>query len=117
MKVKSEKKRSYIGNQIEECRDCSGLYYILPCSKGYIMKWEVQKAVWDYMFSKPVCPMLENTIIMTQPLFNFKSIEDCVDEIFFEEYGVRALFKANPTDLAKYRYIESVCSKCICKIL
>lgn len=33
MKAKSEKKRLFVGDQIKECRDASGLYYILPYQK------------------------------------------------------------------------------------
>lgn len=106
MKAKAERKRLFIGNQIEECRDCSGLYFLLPCERGYITKWDVQKPVWDYVFSKSVSPIIDNPVIVTQPLFNFKSIQDCMDEIFFEEYEVQSMFRLNPTDLAALKYIQ-----------
>uniref|UniRef100_A0A6P7G8T9 Actin-related protein 6 n=1 Tax=Diabrotica virgifera virgifera TaxID=50390 RepID=A0A6P7G8T9_DIAVI len=106
MKAKSERKRLFVGNQINECRDCSGLYFLMPCERGYITKWDVQKPVWDYILSKSVCPVDDKPVIMTQPLFNFKSIQDCMDEIFFEEYEVPSMFRLNPTDLAVLKYIE-----------
>lgn len=104
MKAKAERKRLFIGSQIEDCRDCSGLYYLLPCERGYVTRWEVQKPVWDYVFTKGICPVSEKNVVMTQPLFNFKSIQDCTDEIFFEEYDVNALYRCNPTDLASLQY-------------
>ena len=33
MKAKSERRRPFIGEQVDECRDVSGLYYILPMQK------------------------------------------------------------------------------------
>lgn len=33
MKAKSEKRRPFIGDQIDECRDASGLFYILGFQK------------------------------------------------------------------------------------
>lgn len=33
MKAKSEKRRPFVGDQIEECRDASGLFYILGFQK------------------------------------------------------------------------------------
>lgn len=42
MKAKSERKRAFIGNQIEECRDASGLFYILCFQRGYLVNWENQ---------------------------------------------------------------------------
>lgn len=106
MKAKAERKRLFIGNQISECRDCSGLYYLLPYEKGYITKWDVQKPVWDYVFMKGLCPINEHPVILTQPLFNFKSIQDCIDEIFFEEYEVNSMFRVNPSDLAALKYMS-----------
>lgn len=117
MKAKSERKRLFIGNQIDECRDCSGLYYLLPCDKGYITKWDVEKPIWDYVFSKNVCPINNYPVIMTQPLFNFKSIQDCIDEIFFEEYEVSSMFRLNPTDLVLLKYHKEKGSKPPCIIV
>ncbi|KAI5701864.1 hypothetical protein M8J75_014185 [Diaphorina citri] len=34
MKAKSERRRPFIGDQVEDCRDASGLFYILPFQKG-----------------------------------------------------------------------------------
>lgn len=33
MKAKSERRRPFVGDQIEDCRDASGLFYILPFQK------------------------------------------------------------------------------------
>lgn len=110
MKVKSEKKRLFIGNQIEECRDLSGLYFLLPCERGYITKWEVQKPIWDYAFNKGVS-IEDRCVVMTQPLFNFKSIQDGIDELFFEDYEVKAIYRANPTDFSRYQYCTNILRK------
>ncbi|XP_071054559.1 actin-related protein 6 isoform X2 [Onthophagus taurus] len=103
MKAKSERKRLFVGNQIEECRDLSGLYYLLPCEKGFITKWDVQKPIWDQVFNSH--PVNDKPLIMTQPIFNFKSIQECMDEIFFEEYEVKSMLRTCPTDLARYQYV------------
>lgn len=42
MKAKSERRRPFIGNQIDECRDASGLFYILCFQRGYLVNWDVQ---------------------------------------------------------------------------
>ncbi|XP_044764620.1 actin-related protein 6 [Coccinella septempunctata] len=104
MKAKAERKRLFIGNQIDECRDCSGLFYLLPCERGYITKWEVQKPIWDHVFNKAIGPLNDKNILMTQPLFNFKNIQDCMDEIFFEEYEIASMYRCNPSDLVALKY-------------
>ncbi|XP_975041.1 actin-related protein 6 [Tribolium castaneum] len=117
MKAKSERKRLFIGSQIDECRDCSGLFYLIPSERGYITKWDVQKPIWDFVLSKNVCPVNNYPVIMTQPLFNFKSIQDCIDEIFFEEYEVSSMFRLNPTDLAVLQYHKEIGAKPPCIIV
>lgn len=49
MKAKSERRRPFIGNQIEECRDVSGLFYILGFQKGYLMNWDIQVCFFNYL--------------------------------------------------------------------
>lgn len=106
MKAKSERRRPFIGDQIEECRDASGLYYILPFQKGYLLNWDVQKTVWDYMFSQDCCAVSfsSHPIVITQPLFNFRSIQEAMAEIFFEEYEFEKLLPTTAPDLACYKY-------------
>ncbi|CAG4957955.1 unnamed protein product [Parnassius apollo] len=106
MKAKSERRRPFIGSQIDECRDASGLYYILPFQKGFLVNWDTQKTVWDYIFSKECCPVnfSEVPLIITEPLFNFSSIQEAMTEIFFEEYECQSLLRINATDLAEYHY-------------
>lgn len=106
MKAKSERRRPFVGSQIDECRDASGLFYILPFQKGFLINWDTQKTVWDYMFSKECCPVnfSETPLILTEPLFNFHSIQEAMTEIFFEEYECQSLLRINATDLAEYHY-------------
>lgn len=108
MKAKSEKRRPFIGNQIEECRDISGIFYILSFTKGYITNWEVQKNVWDYIFTSefPVC-LNESKLIVTEPLFNFPIIQEAMIEIFFEEYDCCSLAKTTAPDLCQYQYVNT----------
>lgn len=47
MKAKSERRRPFIGDQIEECRDASGLFYILCFQRGYLINWDVQVSTTD----------------------------------------------------------------------
>nr|XP_054774762.1 actin-related protein 6-like [Lytechinus pictus] len=104
-KSKSERRKQFIGNQIEECRDLSALYYMLPFQKGYLVNWDVQRQVWDYMFGKELlgldCP--ETTAVVTEPYFNFSSIQEAMNEIFFEEYQFKALLRINAGTLSAHK--------------
>lgn len=118
MKAKSERRRPFIGNQIEECRDASGLFYILPFQKGYLINWDIQKTVWDYIFSKECCPVNLNqfSVIVTEPPFNFPSIQEAMTEIFFEEYECHSLLRINTSSLSCYNY-KSERSRAKCCII
>lgn len=106
MKAKSERRRPFIGNQIDECRDASGLFYILPFQKGYVINWDIQKTVWDYVLSKECCSvnLSHMPAILTEPLFNFPNLQEAMTEIFFEEYECKSILKINPTSLSCYNY-------------
>ncbi|XP_058807177.1 actin-related protein 6 isoform X2 [Phymastichus coffea] len=115
MKSKSERRRPFTGNQIEECRDMAGLYFMLPFQKGYLINWDVQKTVWDHIFSKDCCNVNfgETSMIITEPPFNFASIQEAMAEIFFEEYDVASLLRINPSTLANFHYRhENPTAKC-----
>ncbi|XP_037075532.1 actin-related protein 6-like [Pollicipes pollicipes] len=115
MKAKSERRRPFIGNQIDECRDASSLFYILAFQKGYLVNWDVQKTVWDYLVGKEclnVNPSRLN-VIVTEPFFNFRSVQEAVSEMFFEEYEVAGLLRTNAGDLCvgaeQQRHPEQLC--------
>ena len=115
MKAKSERRRPFVGNQIEECRDASGLFYILPFQKGYLVNWDVQKTVWDYIFSKECClvNLSQLSLIVTEPLFNFSTVQEAMTEIFFEEYECQSLLRINGSTLSCYQYkVENPNAKC-----
>ncbi|CAG9807802.1 unnamed protein product [Chironomus riparius] len=108
MKAKSEKRRPFIGNQIDECRDISGIFYILGFTKGYITNWEVQKNIYDYIFSTEFPVNFSDTkLIITEPLFNFPIIQEAMIEIFFEEYDCISLTKTTAPDLCQYQYTNT----------
>lgn len=119
MKAKSERRRPFIGNQIEECRDVSGLFYILSFQKGYLINWDIQKTVWDYMFSSDCCKVnfTDTPLIITEPQFNFNSIQEAMLEIFFEEYDCDILMKATAADLASNKFMKTSKTKPFCCVV
>ncbi len=106
-KAKSEKRRAFVGDQLDDCRDLSGLYYMLPFQKGYLVNWDHQKTVWDYIMG-PNCFDIANhlnkmDLVFTEPYFNFNSIKEGLSELLFEEYGFKRMFRTHPGDLSCYK--------------
>lgn len=105
-KAKSERRRPFVGSQVEECRDVSGLFYILCFQRGYLVNWDIQKTVWDYTFSQECCPVnfSDTPLLITEPLFNFQSIQEAMLEILYEEYDCDAVCKTTSVDLIAFNY-------------
>ena len=61
------------------------------------MNWEAQKTIWDYIFGEQCCKLnlKEADVIVTEPYFNFTSIQEGMTEIFFEEYDCQSLLRIN----------------------
>lgn len=94
---KTARLKTFTANQIDEIKDPSGLFYILPFQKGYLVNWDVQRQVWDYLFGKEMYQVdfLDTNIIITEPYFNFTSIQESMNEILFEEYQFQAVLRVN----------------------
>ncbi|XP_013779892.1 actin-related protein 6-like [Limulus polyphemus] len=118
-KAKSERRRPFIGDQIDDCKDISGLFYILPFQKGYLVNWEVEKQVWDYTFGQDVfnIDFGETCLIVTEPYFNFTSIQENMTEILFEEYQFHSLLRINAGTLSAHRYHKENPNELCCLVV
>ncbi|KAG0411517.1 hypothetical protein HPB47_011345 [Ixodes persulcatus] len=105
-KAKSERRRQFVGDQLDDCKDMSSLFYLLPFQKGYLVNWDIEKQVWDYMFGKDVFNVkYEDTcIILTEPFFNFPSIRETLVEVLYEEYQFHSLLLTNAGALSCLKY-------------
>ncbi|CAJ0924388.1 unnamed protein product [Ranitomeya imitator] len=116
---KTARLKTFTANQIDEVKDPSGLFYILPFQKGYLVNWDVQRQVWDYLFGKEMFQVdfVESNIIITEPYFNFSSIQESMNEILFEEYQFQAALRVNPGALSAHRYFHDNPSELCCIIV
>ncbi|KAL8581743.1 hypothetical protein ACOMHN_043161 [Nucella lapillus] len=119
MKAKNVRTRIFVGDQIDECKDLSSLYYLLPFQKGYLVNWDIERQVWDHMFGKDCCRVEfgETTLIVTEPFFNFQSIQEAMTEVLFEEYQFKAIYRCNAPELSQYRYKYRYMQSPLCTLL
>ncbi|XP_052240121.1 actin-related protein 6-like isoform X2 [Dreissena polymorpha] len=84
-----------------------------------MVNWEVEKQVWDYMFGKEKLKVdfNESSVILTEPYFNFTSIQEAMNEILFEEYGFQAAFRTNPSYLSQYKLQQDTDSSKLCSLV
>lgn len=84
------------------------MFYILPFQKGFLINWDLQRQIWDFIFKNKIkleCD--ETTLIITEPVFNFKPIQENMTEILYEEYGFASLLRCNATQLASWKFLHS----------
>ena len=110
-KVKSERRRPFIGDQLDECKDYSGMFYILPFNKGYLINWDVQRQIWDYLFRTKLKLPTDNknrfsevAILVTEPVYNFNAIRENMIELLFEDYGFGEILICSAPQLAAFQY-------------
>jgi len=118
-KSRSERRRPFIGNQIEDCRDTSGLFYVLPFQKGYLCAPDTQKIVWDYLFG-PECLAVnpsDSNILITEPIFNFLSAQEISCELLFEEYEFSGVCRTTAPHLTDYKYSLDSPSEILCTLV
>ena len=98
---KSERRRNFVGSQLYDCKDLSGLYYILPFQKGYLVNWDTQRQVWDQMLKEVLkVSVQEHKLVFTEPFFNFQSIQESLNEVFFEEYQFPSILVTHTATLS-----------------
>lgn len=105
-KSKSERRRVFVGSELDECRDLSGLFYVPPFQKGYLVNWDVQRQVWDHTFGANVMKLncSATRLLFTEPLFNFHSIRVTQLEVLIEEYGFPSLAVAPAPTLSAHHH-------------
>ncbi|KIJ64586.1 hypothetical protein HYDPIDRAFT_111953 [Hydnomerulius pinastri MD-312] len=101
---------TYVGHEIDRCKDFSSLHYRLPFEKGYLVDWDAQKAVWDGIFSTEVLSVdaPESSLIITEPYFNLPNIQDVYDQLVFEEYEFHSYHRCTPAAMIPYGSLFTV---------
>ncbi|EIW68065.1 hypothetical protein TREMEDRAFT_40155 [Tremella mesenterica DSM 1558] len=97
-------KKVYVGDEVDSCRDLSGIVYRRPFERGMLVSWDAEKIIWDRLFSSDVmnmtCP--ETSLLVTEPYFNLPNIAETYDQMIFEEWEFQSYFRCTPATLMPY---------------
>ncbi|XP_060932599.1 actin-related protein 6 [Limanda limanda] len=116
---KTSRLKTFTANQLDEIKDPSGLFYILPFQKGYLVNWDVQRKVWDHLFGKEMFKVdfTDTSILITEPYFNFTSIQESMNEILFEEYQFQSALRTNAGSLSAHHFFHTKPSQLCCLLV
>ncbi|KAI8801486.1 actin-like protein ARP6 [Cladochytrium replicatum] len=95
-------KHPLVGDQLLDCTDFSQLYIRSPFERGILTNWDIQKIVWDRLFSED-CAQInpsDTALIITEPVMNLPNVRQAYDEIIFEEYQFHSALRATAPFLA-----------------
>ncbi|CAA7262815.1 unnamed protein product [Cyclocybe aegerita] len=97
-------KKTYFGHELAQCRDYSSLHFRLPFERGYLVDWDIEKCVWDGIFSDQVLRVdtTQAALLMTEPYFNLPKLQDDCDQLVFEEYEFNSYYRCTPASLIPY---------------
>uniref|UniRef100_A0A0R3S5M3 Splicing factor 3B subunit 4 n=1 Tax=Elaeophora elaphi TaxID=1147741 RepID=A0A0R3S5M3_9BILA len=101
VKTKTDRKRVFVADEVEECRDHSSIFFLTPAEKGYIVNWDIGQQIWDRVFGKDALNVSfsDTRIIMTDTIYTVPAIRDISDEILFEQYGFHSVVKTSASSL------------------
>lgn len=116
---KTARLKTFTANQLDEIKDPSGLFYILPFQKGYLVNWDVQRKVWDHLFGKEMFKVdfADTSIIITEPYFNFTTIQESMNEILFEEYQFQSVLRINAGSLSAHHFFHTNPKQLCCLVV
>ena len=105
--ARDREKRTWIGSQLEKCKDFGEIVFRRPVEKGYLVNWEAEKAIWDATFFEKTaklkvrgfcrddtskfnnriqCDPQETNLILTEAPNAPMALQTNCDQIVFEEY-------------------------------
>lgn len=119
-------KNIFVGSDIEaNCTDFSGLTLRLPIERGFLTDWVAQKALWDAEIAKALSKLptkhlatsssgklLEGwNLVITEAYFNLPELENGLETMWFEESGVRGIWRTTGAQLASFAPLQTPTSK------
>lgn len=110
--ARSKDKRVYLADELLDCQNFAGLQMRRPVEKGQLYSWQLQKAVWDWIFEREVLGQeldaKETTLIMTEYPYTLEHIRVNSDQIVFEEYEFYAYRRCIPQSLVPWSNFQKL---------
>ncbi|EYC29346.1 hypothetical protein Y032_0006g2927 [Ancylostoma ceylanicum] len=111
-KAKADRKREFIADEQSECVDKTGLFYVLPFERGYLVNPDVEEQIWEHVFES--YPTKDSRIVLSDPNYLIPAIEDVSVEVLFEQHDFHSVFKASA---AGFIALEDSCRNIRCALI
>jgi len=84
-KIHRDKKKFYVGNELEVKQQ--GIQVFSPIEKGLISNWEIQRAIWNHIFSKKQKIDRYDQIAFLSSEFELSATKSSICNVFLNELG------------------------------
>ncbi|KAL1800631.1 hypothetical protein ACET3X_000973 [Alternaria dauci] len=101
-------KRTYVGAELDSCKDFGELAFRRPVEKGFIVNWEAEKAIWEHEFMGDAvgeglrCDPKDTNLLLTEKPNCPKELQKNCDEIIFEQFEFAAYYRCVGATLNAY---------------
>ncbi|CAI5528908.1 unnamed protein product, partial [Closterium sp. Naga37s-1] len=100
-------KRPFVADLVDTCPDIKGLGVLRPVDRGYVVKWDLQRTIWDRAFSGILKVQPSSTsLLVSEPLFTLPGIQRSMAELAFEHFAFRSYLPV-PSPVLAYRHESS----------
>lgn len=111
--AKVNKSMQYLtADQIDAFNNGSLLQFNRPFDRGYLNNWQSEIEVWSRVLSTHLqTKPSEDTLTLTEPLFNPETIQNDTNEVVFEYFGFRSHFRRPAASFSAFEFLSSSGSK------
>ncbi|EJT99322.1 actin-domain-containing protein [Dacryopinax primogenitus] len=91
----------FIADELEKCTAWEDLHWRVPFERGILTNWDIEKVVWDRVFSPAVMNVdpRELSLLVTEPPLNLPNVAASYDQMVFEEYEFASYFRCTSAAL------------------
>ncbi|KZO98494.1 Actin/actin-like protein [Calocera viscosa TUFC12733] len=91
----------FIADELEKCTAWEDLHWRIPFERGVLTNWDIEKVVWDRVFSPAVMNVdsRESSLLITEPPLNLPNVGATYDQMVFEEYEFSSYYRCTSAAL------------------
>ncbi|GAB1316174.1 Actin-related protein 6 [Madurella fahalii] len=105
-------KKTYVGSELEKCRDFGEIVFRRPVEKGFIVNWEAQKEIWDREFfddkASQKCDPSETRLVLAEQPNSLPALQTHCDQMVFEEFGFASYYRGIGPAFNAYQDIQAI---------
>lgn len=92
--------QNILGHEISLIKEPSLYNYHSPMERGYVVNWNHQELIWNYIMEKECKHKKDIDFVTTVPPFMVDSMKNEMEEIVFEGYNVKSFLPVNACEMA-----------------